>query len=185
MEEKLGVDIDGVILNTPDYVLKLFNKKHHTNHSRKEITWNWNRITDNLDEIMNIFKTLNYSKLMPEEPCAPEVFRKLCNNYHVDLITASLGKQEIVESRLEELGFTGYNNYRHMQTLKLENKGMVAKEYCYIIEDSPAQIMHILRAGGKPLMYLQPWNEHLECLMIGRVCGTVIPKWKSIERLLL
>lgn len=162
------MDIDGVLLDTVGMFLEIYNTKHNTAFKHEDMTnWDLNVCLGEPTKVMwETFKQITtddrWGAVQLCDPYAPTLLRKLRNSYAVDLVTARTRESIIpVLERLDTLGcewdsvcVVDYKNYNE--------KAKYANDYVAFVDDSPHNYTSITEAGGRVLIYDQPWNRHLE-----------------------
>jgi 5'(3')-deoxyribonucleotidase len=158
---KIGLDIDSVLLNTIKSYLEIYNAKYDKNAKFEDLTqFNFGPLLG-LDKpkMYEIFEEINFSKteLMDSYiPSAINYFKSM--GYQVDLITASSPKN--IENKCERLRNLGVKFDKVINIdVHSGNKGIYAKDYYFIVDDSAEQLESIAKNGGNPICYNQPWNK--------------------------
>ena len=185
---KIGVDIDGVILDLGSKVCEIFNSLYDTNYTKNDVKrWEFFRDWEVSEETMyEIFdKAYQQSSTIAlidnNTPC---ILEKLYKVHDLDLVTARNKKFEnLLVDRLNFLEIkkgVQYGDLIHVEPKPYDAK--VALNYEILIDDNPNLINPILILPEKKLiLFEQPWNQDLgERENIKRVHN-----WKQIEKMLI
>jgi 5'(3')-deoxyribonucleotidase len=158
---KIGLDIDSVLLNTIKSYLEIYNAKYKKDAKFKDIIeFNFGPLLG-LDKpkMYEIFEEIDFSKTELMDSYIPEVidyFKGM--GYQIDLITASSPKN--IEAKCERLIYFGINFDKVINIdVHSGNKGIYAKDYSFIVDDSAEQLESIAKNGGNAICYTQPWNK--------------------------
>lgn len=183
---KIGVDIDGVLLNLIEKVCEIFNELYHTDYTENNIR-RWEFFKDwNVSEevIYNVFY-IAYEKsttLSLIDDKAPQILKELNKKYRVDLVTARNFKYEsqLIErlNSLEIKKGVHYENLIHVEPKPYDVK--IKLDYNILIDDNPNLVDSIEGYSNKRiLLYDQPWNQRItEKKNVSRVYN-----WKQIRNL--
>lgn len=183
---KIGVDIDGVLLNLIEKVCEIFNELYHTDYTENDIR-RWEFFKDwNVSEevIYNVFY-IAYEKsttLSLIDDNAPQILKELNKKYRVDLVTARNYKYESqLLERLNSLEIkkgVHYENLIHVESKPYDVK--IKLDYNILIDDNPNLVDSIEGYSNKRiLLYDQPWNQRItEKKNVSRVYN-----WKQIRNL--
>lgn len=158
MKRKIAFDIDGVLLNTMESYLKLFNKIYKTEFKQIDIkSFLFNDILNiSKSEMINLFEEIDIKNINLIDKRTTNVINYLkTRGYKIDLVTNTtkntLGRKC---ERLKELGVS-YDNIKRTDNLK----GEFAKDYFFILEDNPENLEDIRKRGGRAICFDRPWNQ--------------------------
>jgi len=158
---RIGLDIDGVLLDTMKAYIKIYNHNYDEKRKVSDITdFHFGYILGLEDkEMYEIFEEINIKRIDLVDNSIPTIIDKWkSKGYTVDLITATSSKTIIKKyQRLKYLG-VNFDNVHRVDGLK----GEYAELYDLIIDDSPDQLDDILLHGGRAICYDQPWNRKWE-----------------------
>ena len=185
---KIGVDIDGVILDLGSKVCEIFNSLYDTTYTKNDVKqWEFFRDWEVPESIIyEIFEKAyqQSSTIALIDDDAPHVLEKLYKLHDLDLETARNKKFEShLVDRLDFLKIrkgVQYGNLIHVEPKPYDAK--VELNYEILIDDNP-NLMNsfIILPEKRLLLFEQPWNKNLEEKdNIKRVYN-----WKQIERLLI
>jgi uncharacterized HAD superfamily protein len=183
---RIGVDIDGVLLNTAKLLLKIFNSNHSTKYRLRDLTDYdiWNVLDCSEDEIWDSFREISkrgyWQKAKLVDKNAIKTLKKLKKKGHtIKLITSSA--PENLEFKLKRLKKTGvvFDGYVITEIRDMGSKAAYAKDFDFIIDDSPYQCKAINEAGGKAIIYDQPWNKNVPKEIIRAY------NWRHVKKLIL
>lgn len=155
--KKIGIDIDGVLLDTIGLYLKHYNSMKKTEYEKEDITeFNFGELINDKN-YMNFFEQLNFYECELLDENAPKTinyWKKL--GYKIDLITNS--SVYTVTTKCNRLKFLGINFDSVIRTDS--KKGEFSKNYDIIIDDSAENLEDIIIHGGRAVCYNQPWNKN-------------------------
>ena len=183
---KIGVDIDGVLLNLIEKVCEIFNELYNTDYTENNIR-RWEFFKDwNVSEevIYNVFY-IAYEKSMTLsliDDNAPQILKELNKKYSIDLVTARNYKYESqLLERLNSLEIkkgVHYENLIHVEPKPYDVK--IKLDYNILIDDNPNLVDSIEGDSKKRiLLYDQPWNRQITAKKnVSRVYD-----WKQIRNL--
>ena len=177
-EYKIGLNIDGVLLDTIGAYLTIFNRENNTKFTRYDITDFYFHKTLGVTKkvMLSYFKKIEFSKVMLNDVNIPSMTKEWkSRGYIVDLITASSPKT--IESkckRLRELGVMFDDVY--MVEVEGGDKGSFATKYDIIVDDSLVQLESILLNNGNPICFDQPNNVDWD--------GARVYNFKEIDKII-
>ena len=158
---RIGLDIDGVLLDTMKSYLTIFNMRYNKNIKKTDlISFHFSNILGLEKKVMyGIFEEINIKRIGLVDKTIPTIIDKWkTKGYIVDLITATSIKT--LTKKCERLKYLGVN---FDNVVKVDGlKGEYAEVYDLIIDDSPNQLDDILLHGGRAICYDQPWNKKWE-----------------------
>lgn len=182
---KIGVDIDGVLLNLIEKVCEIFNELYHTDYTENDIRrWEFFKDWKVSEEIIyNVFY-IAYEKsktLSLIDDNAPQILKELNKKYRVDLVTARNFKYEsqLIErlNSLEIKKGVHYENLIHVEPKPYDVK--IKLDYNILIDDNPNLVNSIEKFPDKKiLLYDQPWNQNYE----EKENITRVYDWNQIEK---
>lgn len=162
---RIAVDVDGVLLNTAEKWVEIYNKKFHTNNTIDLMTsWDWH---DNIGMTKKeFFKILKMAckDLSYVQPCfelAPYHLFLLRGNY-VDIVTGSVASRESLVERLDQLFIRQGMEYNELiQVTPNQKNAKIDLGYDIYIDDNPKLAEAIDNKGGHTYCVLvtQPWNK--------------------------
>ena len=185
---KIGVDIDGVILDLGSKVCEIFNSLYDTNYTKNDVKrWEFFRDWEVPEEIIyDIFDKAyqQSSTIALIDNDAPHILEKLHKVHDLDLVTA---RNKKFESHLvDRLNFleirkgVQYGDLIHVEPKPYDAK--IALNYEILIDDNPNLIKPIIIFPKKRLLlFEQPWNRNLE----EKENVKKVKNWKQIEGLLI
>lgn len=188
MRQRIGCDIDGVTTNTYDEkygFLYEMNKRKGTHFTYNDITtYGMEKIFPiTKEELIDIFASLDDKKLELLDPNCPTIIDELITKYDFDLVTAHIptkkgGLQDLID-RLDELN-VHYDHIVFVPNTGGNEKGELAKQYDFMIDDSPYNI-NAFGSLTNAILYKTPYNNPMECPDI----WAYVKNWRDIKKLLL
>jgi len=169
--EILGVDVDGVILNTHQNWLDIYNQRHRTNHYLNDLTKELcNKIMPTSSkEAWDIFDSIPDTKIPLVDVDCPRILMELMfeHGYAVEVITARHVRDEdkpwethqSLMNRLEQLRVP-YDLITFTNPFDKTAKQRVVKAdgVDWLVEDSVSNLESIA-LYCHPLLYVRPWNH--------------------------
>lgn len=156
MIKRIGLDIDGTLMDTMSLYLDIYNSKNNTNFMKKDIyKFDFGRILKD-NNFMQYFELIDCSKAQLTDIHIPSVVNYWkSKGYLVDLITNTSVKTLTPKcKRLKQLGvmFDG--------VIRTDGcKGEFAENFNFIVDDSPKNLDDIVKHGGRAICFNQPWNQ--------------------------
>ena len=182
---KIGVDIDGVILDLGSKVCEIFNGLYNTNYTKNDVKrWEFYRDWKVPEEIIyDIFDKAyaQSSSIALIDKDAPYILNKLNETHNLDFVTARNKKFEnyLIE-RLNSLKIKKDSHYQKI--FYVEPKPYDTKiwlDYEILIDDNPNLVNSMNRFPERTLLLFdQPWNKNLK----ERVNVKRVLNWKQIEQ---
>jgi len=185
---RIGVDIDGVMLDLGSKFCEIFNELYETNYYKENVRrWeffrDWEVPEETIYEIFDKAYEQSSSIALIDED-APHILRKLNEAHYLDFVTARNRKFEsYLINRLNYLEIRKGIHYRDLIHVKPKPyDAKIALDYDILIDDNPNLVKAITTLPNKKLLLFdQPWNQHL-----GEKTNIIrVHNWKQIERLLL
>jgi uncharacterized HAD superfamily protein len=167
---KIAVDIDGVLLDFIVSFCEIFNKRHHTNFQKKDVT-NWEFFQDWKileEEAYEIFYYIYDNKisvpLIDEE--APSFMKNLNKKHEVYVVSARTHQYR--DQTLEKLrSHKVRQGIEFIDLVLVDHKPYDLKlnlNYNLYVDDNPNLVEPIKLLPDKSLLlYDQPWNQKSVC----------------------
>ena len=163
---KIAVDIDGVILDLMDEFCKVWNDRHETDYTLKDVTcYDFYRAWGLPNkETWDLFAELqaNPMSLSTLDSFAPICIENINNNYDVDILTAR--DKEVIDILEEKLAMMGIRKNIHynkiLTTPKTPSHIKINYNYDIYIDDNPNLAEHI--NNKKLIIFDQPWNQNIK-----------------------
>lgn len=167
---KIAIDIDGVLLDIVVNFCKIFNKKHGTSYTKKDIT-NWEFFNDwNIteEEAFEIFFQI-YENTMSVpfiDETAPNYMQELNRSHDVYILSARTSQYRA--QIIEKLNFHGIKKgEQYIALILVYHKPYVSKqdyEFDVYVDDNPHLADAIKEMKDRYiLLYDQPWNQDFIC----------------------
>lgn len=177
---KIGVDIDGVLINTQVRVLEKLREKYGTELTKEDFKeWNaWECGKFTKEEFLSAFDQIDWRDVPPMDSYAQVALRNISGFYQIDLITAMNPKRlGSTKATLTKLGYE-WDEFITVDTSVASGKAKYATDYVLFVEDGPHQAQALTTAGAIVLLYDQVWNRDLppdayECRVVS---------WREIEK---
>ena len=183
---KIGLDIDGFVIDVYDLFFKELNQRKGTNFKYTDFDSYWISepcgITRN--ELVDIFASLDDRKVELCDPNCPAVIDNLIKEgWTVDLISAHIphkteGFLPLYE-RLTELGIH-YNRLIFVDNNDHNAKAKMCADYDYMVDDGPHHIK-AMSTKTKAIVYDAPYNINVEL----PTAYARVSTWSRLEELLL
>jgi uncharacterized protein len=161
---KLAIDFDGVLCNTIQKWIEIFNSDYSKKYHNLKLSYNqiaefdfYKKFNITHDDSRQIFQTCweSWDTLQPIEFFLDQKTKKLselCDG--MDIVTAndSINKEYLVK-------FLQKYSIKYDDIVFEENKESL--HYDIFIDDSPINAQKILDSGKSVFLYNQPWNQNI------------------------
>ncbi len=171
-KNKIGLDIDGVVLNFISSFLDYFNLKNKTNYSLESLT-NYNLwecgLSNSKEEVIRIideFQNSEYFDKIDFVEGAKDSINLISNFYEVYFITS---RPESIKEKTEKFFYNHFPNHKHNFIFSGEIYGGKKKsEICknlgikIMVEDNVEYSLDCATKGIKVFLMNNPWNKNYE-----------------------
>jgi 5'(3')-deoxyribonucleotidase len=162
---RIAVDVDGVLLNTAEKWIEIFNKKYGKNKTIDIMNdWDWHEgIGMSKKEFLKILKKACES-ILYVQPCFELAQHNLflLRKHHVDIVTSSVADKDLLIERLEQLHIRkGYEYKKFIQVSPNQKNAKLDLGYDIYIDDNPRLAEAIDNKGDHTycILVTQPWNK--------------------------
>jgi 5'(3')-deoxyribonucleotidase len=182
---KIGVDIDSVVCEMVEPLLKRINNKYNTNFNRRDIReWNWVFKCDGFDidgetEIHEAMDTLDFISNLPVIAGAQNAIEHLSKNNSIMFITS---RRNCLQKPTLAWIKKNFGDYPVRFTDDVEdNKNGYAVDI--LIDDAAHHVEAFVKKNEFAVLFDQPWNRDVNDERILRVDSwrDIINQWWVIE----
>ena len=166
-EYRVGLDIDGCVLQTYEPFLKETNKRHGTNFKFSDMTsYGVDKIVGiTVEELIDIFASIDDRDSPLCDPNCPKVIDNLrSEGYIIELVTAHIPhKTMLFDPLLEALDNykINYDLITFVDNRSNTVKGQMASLFDYMLDDAPHHIME-MGVYTKAILYDAPYNVNVD-----------------------
>ena len=157
------VDVDGVLAEFVDELLRRYNRKYGTNIAKEHITdWQLSQFLEH--EYWDIMAEQGFWESLELTPLAhklvdiietkyPDKFAFLTSLYHDKTPNAAAERARWLKRN--------FGSSMPSKLVVANHKGLVAKPGDIIIDDAPHHVTEAAKNGAVPIVVDQPWNKEL------------------------
>lgn len=178
--KSIALDLDGVVWNLHQLLLKFYNEQYKTNYTYEDIT-KWDFFpTDRFYKIYN--KLYNYMVLFQKiDPNLKKYMQLLYKFFNITILTQGNYTIELIADKLETWGIRMGECYDSILIIDVE-ESKVDYSFDYFIDDNPNLVEEIMKYPDKELLLFdQPWNKKT----FPQFNSWRVKSWKEIKEYLI
>jgi len=173
---RIAVDIDNVLADTANAVLKGINKKYNTKFTEEDVSswdhrWDINGTTISYtDELFELYDTFGFLYSIPAYKDGVNAVRNMIhNNHEVFLLTGRMPKYKPMTD------LWANRVYPNITVRYADGKEKYSDLFDVLIDDSPREVKNVSRAGKHVLLMDRPWNRD-----VPKIYGKRVYNWNEV-----